>query len=410
MINHKKTQVLMEPIILPICIFFILYNISFQGIESVTTGRIVIIIAALWAWMTGKSIVNLLRDKIWLLIIPLPYVLIQYIYVGDIGQLSRFINLVIISYFGAALIVIISPEIKTLLKSILIAITVQSIIIIISFFDFNYRVWFDTVVFSGMNYGSDYLYRAPGFSSTSGAALSVIQSLGVLVGWVLLKSNKFFIKITEKWVYLTILSMFISGVSCVFVGRTGLLLSVLYMVLLAISFEFRKKLFGFFVSITSIAYFVFTVHLIPLLGQDFSIEYFENWVFGFFIGKDDTIKAITEMPVPPLTVETFIGTGLSSPIAGSNPSGHDSGFIQAYYSMGLPVTIIFYCIYIYVLWHLMRWLPRTYKLILVMVFFLIEVKEPFLFKYSGMFVLMVMYFSHKMASENQYRDLVAELK
>lgn len=391
-------------LLLSVLVFFLLYNISFKYNASLTTGRIAVLTLLGWALLMGRSPVALLNSRAWLVFLPLPYVAVQYFLVGDYGQLSRFINLAFYSYVGAALIVIIAYDVKVVFVAILAAIAVQAAILIFSFFSFEYRAWFDAITVSDSNYETFYLYRAPGFAGAGGSGLSLIQSLGVLVGWLLLRKNKLYEPVTGGWVYLVIFAMILSLMSCVAVGRIGLLLSVIFMGMFLLSERFRPGTALLLLVFSFSLYFIINNYLILLLADDFSLEYFRTWAFGFFTGNDNTVEAIFDMPIPPLSIETMHGSGLVSLIDGSNPSGHDSGFIQAYYSMGLPFTILLYAFYLYVLFYVMSWFPILMRITLAVIFFAIEAKEPFLFKYSTMVVLMSVHFSHVVIQNNRRKE------
>lgn len=389
-------------LVLSFLLFLILYNVSFRFNASLSTGRLAVFVLFLWALRLRKSPINFLRSKVMMVFLSLPAVVLQYFLIPDFGQLSRFINLAIYSYVGAALVVIIARDVKVVLVAILLAISVQSIIIIFSFFSMEYREWFDAIqAVSASNYDANYIYRAPGFSSAGGAGLSVIQSLGVLVGWLLLKRNSVYSVVSRKFAYLVFFAMGLSVISCFLVGRTGIILSGIFLILFFMCGVYRT---GFLKFLTVAVVFIFlflSTYIFGLLGTDFSLEYYQSWAFGIFTGEDDTLNYLNSMPIPRLSSDTFFGTGLSNLIDGVNPSGHDSGFIQTYYSMGLFFAFVFYISYVYVLFYSFSWLPIILRITLTIVFFSIELKEPFLFKYSSMFVLLLLHFSHVLFLQNR---------
>lgn len=374
-------------------IFLLIYNVSLKSLEVFTSARLAVVILFLWAVKKRSNMTWILKSRIWILFIPLPYVIIQYFVVGDFGQLSRFIHLGLYSILGAGFAVAISRNIKDLILSIFIAINVQAGFIFLSFFSVDYRNWFELVFVSGSNFDATYVYRASGLAGGGGAALSLIQSLGVFLGWLLLRKNAIYESARGGSSYLVILGMIFSTASCVVVGRTGLLLSIIFWMIFILNSPFRFRYGLFVLSVFFLFQVFFFEKLFGLLDSDFSVDYFSNWALGFLTGDDQTVSALGEQPIPPLSMQTFHGTGLNSVIDGANPSGHDSGFIQAYYSMGLPFSIIFFLAYLYVLSVCLEWLPFLIRFFLVLLFFAIEVKEPFVFKYSLMFVLVVLHFS-----------------
>jgi len=57
------------------------------------------------------------------------------------------------------------------------------------------------------------------------------------------------------------------------------------------------------------------------------------------------------------------------------------------------VSVLFYCFYAFVLVRLLKWLPSKLRYFIAFLLFAIEVKEPFVFKYAVMFLLVGTYFS-----------------
>lgn len=380
---------------LSILIFFLIYNISFKSFELLTTARIAILLLIFWVLSARINFINGLRSRILVLFLPLPYVAFQYLFVGDFGQLSRFVHLGIYSFLGAGLVVSICDDLRSLLIALLVAVCAQAVLILFSFFSVDYRVWFDAISVSGSNYDATYIYRAPGFAGTGGAALSLLQSLGVFLGWLLLRKNKIYKSVEGKSVYLVFFAMLLSALSCIVVGRTGLLLSFVFFAIFAFDSPSRNRFAIFFVVLFLLFQSFFLGAIPGLLDSEFSSDYFGEWAFGFLTGNDETISALGGQEIPPLSMEMIHGTGLNSVVDGANPSGHDSGFVQAYYSMGLPMSIIFFSAYLYVLFISLKWLPFSFRILFSILFFALEIKEPFVFKYSLMFVLLSLYFAHK---------------
>lgn len=373
-------------------VFCIFYNITFVGLEFLSLGRLAVVFLFFWVLYQKKNPFSRLRTRAWILFIPVPAVAMQFLLVPDFGQLSRFVYLAYFSFLGAAFVAMIAEDMGVILRAVLFAVSVQSVVLFFSFVSPTYRAWFDGAVLTGSNFDANYLYRAPGFSSEGGSSLSVIQSFGVFAGWLLLRENAFYACVRGRGVYLVYLGIALSLLSCIVVGRTGLLLSCIFLLFFLVTVGIRGRLV-FFLAISSIIiYVVLSQFLGPLLDSSFSMDYFEQWAFGFFTGNDDTVATLARMPIPSLSSDTIFGTGLASIVDGNNPSGHDSGFIQAYFSMGLLLSSLLYALYMYVLFYVLRWLPLLERMLLALLIFGLEVKEPFLFKYSTMFLLMSLHF------------------
>lgn len=366
--------------------FAVIYNITFRFNESVTSGRLAMLGLLLWFVGSGHRVRLDIDWRIFVVFIPFPYVLFQWALIGDPGQFSRFFHLALYSYAGGLIMAHMISNLKSMLFLLLTVIASQGAIILLSFVNIEYRSWLDAIIVTGGNYDAFDLYRAPGFTSNGGSSLSVVQSLGVLCGsWLLMLrrgSSAYF----EMLVILGL--MLLCLVSCAFVGRTGLYLSVLFLVITIIYSGSVRTSMALLVAAALLVYYVDLRDFAGFIPSEVSIEWLRNWMLGIFSDDDRTLSELASMPIPPLDqVDSWIGHGLVSIIDGGNPSGHDSGFIQAYFSMGLIFAICLYTSYLYVLAHLLSWLPNTLRCLLVVVFFALELKEPFLFKYVLVFIL-----------------------
>lgn len=182
-----------------------------------------------------------------------------------------------------------------------------------------------------------------------------------------------------------------------FTGRTGMLMSIAFTFLFFNQLNRKEKITLTLIIVLSSSFLINIFE--KNVSNDFSLDYFYQKSFGIFSGNDNTISALSEMPIPELSIETFFGTGLSNIIDDSNASGHDSGIIQTYYSIGLIMSIVFFSTYLYVLHRAFSWTTKKIAFFLATIFFLIELKEPFIFKYSHLFIILLIYFSS--LKENQ---------
>lgn len=378
-----------------VLVFFLVANVSFIGIESLTTGRLAIVALTLWAAAIWRNPFPLMDSPAWLMFLPGLYVAVQFAMVGDWNQLSRFVNLAIYAYAGSALFVAVARSPRYALLALHAALTLHALLIFYSFLSLEYRAWFDASVSIEANYDAFYLYRAPGFSGDAGASLSVTQAMGTLVGWALLRSPAWrpMSRAAELWIGLGAL---LCAASCALVGRTGLLLSALFFGLILVHSRVRAPLALITLASLTTVLGAASQLLTSTLGDDFSLDYFSDWILGAFSSDDQSVRDIAEMPIPALNVETFFGTGLSSVVGGANPSGHDSGFIQAYYSMGLPITALFYGLYLFVLYRCFFWLPLSLRLLVTAALFVLEAKEPFVFKHWMLFSVLTLYLCHRL--------------
>ena len=107
------------------------------------------------------------------------------------------------------------------------------------------------------------------------------------------------------------------------------------------------------------------------------------------------------MPIPPLTYQTLIGTGLVvGPNGEGNASGHDTGYIQTYYSMGLIMAFVFYVSYFYYLFIKVRKDKFNLSYLLLFILVLVESKEFFIFSYAFPFFV----FSYILIVKNERKQ------
>ena len=376
-----------------LAVFLIVYNIAFQGLESLSSARLTVLLLVIVAAISKKNArtpVGAVDPLIFLVFVPVPYVLVQFLLVRDFGQLSRFLHLFLYSYVGAILLARMVGGANRWFLVFLVAASIQAFILLFSFVSLDYRAWAAASLATGGNFGAENIYRAPGFTSDSGSSLSVIQSMGVLAGGFCLFFDK---SMAFRWRAFVFALMLLCTLSCAVVGRTGLILSVIFVglfVRVGVVGSGVVVSFGVFLLFLMGAAIGFVQEMLP---SNFSIEYFSGWLFGFLYGEDQTAGTLGSMPIAPLSLDTILGYGLVSVVDGENPSGHDSGFIQGYFSMGLLVSVLFYCFYAFVLVRLLKWLPSKLRYFIAFLLFAIEVKEPFVFKYAVMFLLVGTYFS-----------------
>lgn len=377
-------------LVMVLAIFAVLYNVSLLGYESISTGRIAVVMLVVYMLASGRAVYRQPDRLLLLLFLPVPFAIAQYVLVRDVGMLSRFFHLAAFSFIGANIIARLVGDIDDLLRLMLAAISLQAVVIICSFFSLDYRIWAEANLALGTNFDALTLYRAPGLTGVGGSALSVVQSLGVLVGGFLLHSKRG--RRAGRGTYATLLQMLLCMLSCAFVGRTGLLLSLAFLLILSRSGGHLLRIAALAAAIAVPVTLVAWSNIEELLPAAFSTDAFVDYVLGFlFSGHDASVSDLATMPVPPLSMSTFFGTGLISTTDAGNPSGHDSGFVQVYFAMGLIHAIVFYAIYAMVLLRLFRWQPTLLQCLLAGIFFIIELKEPYLFKYSTLFVLMACY-------------------
>ncbi len=375
-------------------IFCIIYDISFVRLPGLTTGRIAFVFICFKSISDYKS-TRFNRDLVYFLsFLALLFTasLIQYLNSMDFVQSSRILWFSIYSIITPFLLRKYFLNLEEFLYSILFVTSLQSIIAINSFLNPIVKQSILNSIVVGGNDIEEGIYRAISFSGSSGAALSVIQFCGVFSGLMLLKySYHTVLRSTIIW-----LGIFCCLLSTLIIGRTGLicsLLSIFYFLFSIINF---KKIVVFSV----VALLISQINFISILErqtegvQGFKVDFFLNWIEdAFALKNNNTAEAISGMPIPPLSLKTILGTGEVFDIQNmKNASGNDSGYIQTYYSLGFILAIAFYISYFLFLLKETKNKNVFSLLFIIILMFIIELKEPFIFKYILPFFILNLIF------------------
>ena len=301
---------------------------------------------------------------------------ISVVFESDLIQSSRFFHFVLFSLLGPFLVFWLLNDEVRFHKSIVVATLTQILFVILTYSSESFTDW----LFSYIGSGSQALSgaRAPGLSSSGGAALSVVLSLGALS---ILRLSDFR---TRIW-HFSVLILITCSVALV--GRTGMLVSIICLFLLI--FKGRVSMKGLVVSFL-------TVGLLGLIAFDAVksnpqfFGYTLSWALSVFTGSDHTVSALLGQDLKELNerILLFGGVGVSSP-EGGNASGSDVGYIQTLYSIGLPFGLVFYLMYlIYLCQFKVGSGDVFFKWLLIFLVFLLELKEPFIFKYAISFYVL----------------------
>ena len=384
-------------------IFNLIYDISFQGIPFLSTGRIAVLFLVITGFNKLKLVVKEYKNFSLIMIILLLLSLIQSLISFDNTQFSRLFYFILYSLVSSFLIAHRIKDLKKITWLLLIAISLQALILIYVFFNPSIKLLLSDYIVYGSNFTAEYLYRSFGVTSSSGAALSLTQGLGCGIGFYLLNLYK------KRFNWIAFILTFLCFFSTIFVGRTGLVLSLILILVYTITSLNIKS----FLRYSLVLIIVSSLGIVNTLKtnlesiQGFSTEYFFDWLSQVIELRDNkTINALArDQLIPELTLQTvFIGTGTIS-IDGANTSGHDSGFVQTYYSLGLLATVLFYLSFSAFIVQNFKILNNR-KLLFFICFTILamEFKEPMLFKYSEGFIFLTVLFSMKYEKLNKIKQ------
>jgi hypothetical protein len=372
-----------------VLIFFILYDINFKFLPYFTTGRI----AFLFLLITGFNKTYFDNIFYWgstIFGLLLLYAIFQSIYSTDLTQVSRLFWFITYGWILPYVVSFNLGRAGNLYSFLFFAVTLQAIFVLLMFFNIEFRFLILDIVEIDTNINPyENFQRSFGFTSLTGSAFSIVQAGGFLSGIYYFIINKFNSILIKLLIWLGLIAILLSAV---LIGRMGLFISLFFLLycIIFISNTTQKIIFlllsFYFFKIDFESSFI---HLTENV-EGFKSEWFITWIEeAFNFRKNSTLEELNTMYVPPITVETIFGTGRVKSESGfGNASMNDSGYIQTYYSLGLIMSAVFYLTYFCL--SFFRWLNSKRNpliLIFLIIVFLIEYKEPFIFKYSLPFLL-----------------------
>lgn len=387
-----------------ILIFFLLFDVNLQFLPSVTSARVAMGLIFLFCFFRKVQIPRKALYYSVVLILILTLVFLQYFYSNEPTQLSRFIWFILYGIVTPLILVQVVNNRRQFFLLVSVATAVQAVVAIISFTNPTLKtILYNSIIFTA-NFDENQVLRAVSFSSVAGASLSLIQSLGVISSLLLLHFSEYSFKCRLLlWanIALILISIFL-------IGRTGLIISLLALLIYLIPnlLSIKKIIIASFILlIISQINYVGIIESSMNNVDGFNIELFTAWIENAFRLEDNaTSEDIKSMPIPPLSFETIIGKGEVANLAlGGNASGHDSGYVQSYYSLGLILAFFFYATYFTFLFSLAKGLRETALDLIIILVFIVEIKEPFIFQYTlPFFVLTSILVYKKFPRSSQY--------
>ncbi|SNS43574.1 hypothetical protein SAMN05446037_101015 [Anaerovirgula multivorans] len=384
-------------------LFFLVYSLLFKGIPYVTTGRISMILFSIHFFIFKFKPKKDLRFKRIEFVAIIAYFLIylyaiySYIQLGrlETTTISRFFYFVTTNIYMSFILVKYFDNKSEFIRAFSIISFIQACLIIVSFFSPSYRFFLASILEQTGNRELISDFRAPGLFNSAGATLSIIQGIGAFSSlYILLHSSK------ERLKKKNYIILMINIISIFFIGRTGIILFIILALGLFTGYKtlFLKKLLPQILIITLLVTFIAGISIRGNIQEDTVQRINENkeWFLEIF---STPIKQtafyrnfVQKMDVPQLNYNTIIGTSKVR----AEIRGHDSGYIQMYYSIGLVFAILFYLILLIHLLSMNFTLKkcsdnkfRRIGIFLIITLFFIEIKEPFLFKSSYLLYILV---------------------
>ncbi len=377
-------------------IFFLLFDINFKLIPGFTTARCTFFFLLIFTFLIAIK-KNSFGSKqffknniIYLCILFCIYLvaIIQYFFSNDITQMGRLAYFTMYGLITPFIMNLFFKSRKEFLILVGLAVLLQSLLTLCSYFNPNISNLFNNLILYNSNFGQENKMRALGFVSVAGATLSVIEFTGIVSLLIYLKYyNTNLISRICIW---TIIILIL--IAILFIGRTGLFLSLFSILLYLFSFGINLKkiaILSFFIIFFSQINFTNILDKATSNVDGYNTELFFGWINSGFRLNNDLVEGLSQMPIPELSLKTIIGTGLvKDPSGEGNASGHDTGYIQTYYSLGLIFSLIFYLTYYSFLVIHVKKNKDLIGFFLILVLILIESKEFFIFSYTYPFFLL----------------------
>lgn len=381
--------------------FLLIFNLSFSAIPKVSTGRLcLLIMTIIYGQEALRLAVNYTRQfkvPVVIFLSLLPFTLIWVVFHGSEDSIaaSRALFFLLFSIYSSFLFVRMCRfSLGYGMIYFLAAILMQSFFVYASVFYSEFRYWTGQVLVGSGNIDFSEGVRFSGLSNGGGADLSLTLSLGVISAVILFSQtqNSF------KRVILFFLALFITTAT-IFTGRTGFYISIFSM-LGFIAFSRRTFFIPFLLIVFTLFIYLFissaNTNEIEFENNDIKLNRTINWAFDLFLaGESSSANALVAelSKTRELDLKTILmGSGRVQEFDGSNYSGHDSGYLHSLYSLGLPISILFYSALWWVLWRKLVSVQGPLKIIglmLIALVFVVEIKEPFIFKYTLPFFVLV---------------------
>jgi hypothetical protein len=271
-------------------------------------------------------------------------------------------------------------------KIVLTCIILNSLIIIFEFIIPSFKIALESILYNDYNNDNiiqyaDHPFWKRGFASAGGAAQSVFSSTGILISFLLFKNNKISFFNTISCILIILLSV-------IFIGRTGIIISISY-TLIFLFYFLSTILFKKTLSIIKIilSLFFFSLIFIFIFKQlDFDQGHLD-WAFDWFDSKNGIVEnqsfegAKNHIYLPDNPIHLLFGKGFFEGEDADYPRT-DSGYIKTILSIGLIFSIFLYFFIFYIFFKISISNKKLFTFFIILIFTLLitEFKEPFIYQ------------------------------
>jgi hypothetical protein len=228
---------------------------------------------------------------------------------------------------------------------------------------------------------AEHPFELRGLASAGGAGLSVFNAIAVLAIIYLVNSKKIHVSFA-------LLGAVVITCSNIFTGRTGLILSLLFTLVLLLTILVQNLKSGFMGSLRTVSVAIFGLFLLSLLANyDLNpavAGWAFEWVDGLASGKLESASTddlATMIYLPGNPIHLLLGVGFFDGARQLYPRS-DSGYIKTILSIGVPLSIALYSVILLMFFQVNKVASKYFWLVVsvscVMMF--VEIKEPFLYQ------------------------------
>lgn len=372
-----------------IIVFLLIFDLSFNIAPIFSTGKIMFVILTIYFFIKKKGVLKISKKEIPIFLtymLIFSHILVVYVYNDMVESLtiSRFFFYIVYSVILSLLFYELFNDKEEFLNVFVIAVFIQSIFVIISWYSVEFRIIVDQLLVQTGNISLLSSTRPPGLMNSAGAKASVILGLGATFTLFLINNTN-----SKKKLVLYSLILMINISSTFIVGRTGLLLFI-FLSLAVIICNSKDWIFSNRILILSLVTILVLGTVVYFIPNDFIeniLRKFE-WVTSEFengLFQSETVQVLQTHTVRKLDIDTLYGTSQTRLLGGE----HDSGYIQNYHSIGLLYSVMFYAtVFVHLLILIKDDLNDSFTkenlifiIMVILGLFVVEVKEPFVFSY-----------------------------
>lgn len=280
----------------------------------------------------------------------------------------------------------------------------NSSLILFEYFNPEVKIMIESLLVQVKDGNIDYAthsFRIRGLASAGGASLSVFNAVNII-------SFIFLWRLGRVSAVLAISGSTILTLSNIFTGRTGLILSLIFLTILVFfvfAANLRKGFSGLkftFILLTLLATFYRFIASFELDSEaaGWAFEWLDNIDSGSVSSaSSDDLQSMLFLPDNPLHL--LLGIGFFEGYGSLYPRS-DSGYVKSILSIGLPLSFSLYLLLVLVFSSIILVAKKYLFFIIpvVLVMLIIEIKEPFFYQnFLGRFLILLsaasLYMLHK---------------